>query len=67
MYIRKSNGLKIERCETPTSTDDQLELWPLRTTRWILLFKKLLSKVRWFSEIPTHSSLNTLLPHFLQS
>ena len=33
MYIRKSNGLKIERCETPTSTDDQLELWLLRTTR----------------------------------
>ena len=25
MYIRKSNGPKIEPCRTPESTDDQLE------------------------------------------
>ena len=30
--IRKSNGLKIEPCRTPANTDDQFELWPLRST-----------------------------------
>ena len=32
MYMRKNNGPKIEPYETPASTDDQLEHWPLSTT-----------------------------------
>ena len=32
MYI--SNGPKIEPCETLASTDDQLEHWRLKITRW---------------------------------
>ena len=32
MYIRKSNGPKIEPCGTLASTDDQFEHWPLSTT-----------------------------------
>ena len=32
MYMRKSNGPKIEPCGTPASTDDQFEHWPLSTT-----------------------------------
>ena len=27
MYIRKSNGPKMEPCGTPASTDDQVEHW----------------------------------------
>ena len=37
MYIRKSNGPKIEPSGTPANTDDQLKHWPLSTTRWNLL------------------------------
>ena len=33
MYIRKSNGPKIESSRTPASTDDHLEHWSLSTTR----------------------------------
>ena len=61
MYIRKSNGLKIESCGTSASTDDQLEHWPLRTICWNLLLKKLLSRLRRFPDIPIHSSLNSNL------
>ena len=46
MYIRKSNGSKIEPCGTPASTDDQFEHWPLSTTFWNLLFKKLSRRLR---------------------
>ena len=61
MYIRKSNGPKIEPCGTPVSSDVQLEHWPLSTTRWNLLLKKLLSRLRRFPEIPIRSSLNSNL------
>ena len=59
MYIRKNNGLKIESCRTPTSTDYQLEHGPLRTTSWNLLIKKLISRFRRFPDIPICSSLNS--------
>ena len=59
IYIRKSNGPKIELWGTPASTDDQLEHWPLSTIRWNLLLKKLLSRLRRFPEIPICSSLNS--------
>ena len=59
MYIRKSNGLKIELCETPASTDDQFEHWPLSTTSWNLLFKKLVRGLRRFSDIPICSIFNS--------
>ena len=39
MYIRKSNGPKIESCGTLASTDDQIEHWPLTATRWNPLLK----------------------------
>ena len=52
MYIRKTNGSKIEFWRTPASTDDQLEHLPLSTTCWNLLLKKFLSRLRRFSEIP---------------
>ena len=45
IYIRKSNGLKLEPCRTLAITDDQLQHWPLRTTCWNLLRKKLLSRL----------------------
>ena len=32
MYIRTSNGPKIEPCGTPANTNDQFEHWPLRST-----------------------------------
>ena len=49
MYIKKSNkkkrktshGPKIEPCKTSASTDDELKHWPLSTTHWNLLLKKL--------------------------
>ena len=47
MYIRKSNFPKIGPCE---STDDQWEHWSLRTTRWNILLKKLLSRLRNFPD-----------------
>ena len=50
MYIRKSNFPKIGPCETPASTDDQWEHWSLRTTRWNILLKKLLSRLRNFPD-----------------
>ena len=59
MYIRKSNGPKIEPCRTPASTDDQLEHWPLSTTLWNLFLKKLLSRFRRFLKILIRSSLNS--------
>ena len=50
MYIRKSNGPKKEPCGTPNSIDDQLEHWPLSTTRWNLLRKGVLSGLRQYLE-----------------
>ena len=50
MYIRKSNGPKKEPCGTPNSIDDQLEHWPLSTTRWNLLRKGALSGLRQYLE-----------------
>ena len=32
MYIRKSNGPKIDPCGTPANNDNQFEHWPLSTT-----------------------------------
>ena len=61
MYIRKSNGPKLEPCRTPESTDDQLEYWPSRTTHLKLLLKKLLSRLRRFPDILIRSSLNSKL------
>ena len=58
MYIRKSNAPKIEPCGTPARTGDQLEHWPLSTTLWNLLFRKLLRRLRRFPDIPICSSLN---------
>ena len=31
MFIRKSNGPKIELCGTPGNTDEKFEHWPLST------------------------------------
>ena len=60
MYIKKSNGPKIKPCRNPASTDDQLKhCWQLSTTRWNLLLKKLLSRLRRFTEIPIRSSVNS--------
>ena len=59
MYIRKSNGPKIEPCRIPAIVDDQLERLLLKTTPWNLLLKKLLSGLRRLSDIPTCSSLNS--------
>ena len=59
MYIRKSNGPKIEPCGTPASTDDQFEHWPLRTTLWNQLFRKLLRRFKRFPDILIRSSLNS--------
>ena len=52
MYIRKTNGPKIEFWRTLASADDQLEHLPLSTTCWNLSLKKFLSRLRRFSEIP---------------
>ena len=59
MYIRKSDGPKIEPCGTPASTDDQFEYWPLSTTLRNLLFKKLLRRFRRFPDTPIRSNLNS--------
>ena len=56
MYIGKSNGAKIEPCGSRASTDDQLDYWHLRTTRWNLLPKKLLSRLRRIPDISIRSS-----------
>ena len=55
MYIRKSNGPKIEPCRTPASTDDQLEHWPSIG----IYYLKNLIRLRKFPEIPICSSLNS--------
>ena len=58
MYIQ-SNGPKIEPCGIPASNDDQFEHWLLSTTLRILLFKKLLRRLRRFVDIPVYSGLNS--------
>ena len=60
MYISKSNGPKIEPCGSPSSTDYQLEHWPLSTSRWNQWLKILLSRRRRFLEIPIPLSLNEI-------
>ena len=59
MYIIKYNCPKIEPCGTPSSTGDQLEHWSLTATRWNLLLKKPLTRLRRFPDIPIRSSLNS--------
>ena len=59
MYIGKSNGAKIEPCGSRASTDDQLDYWHLRITRWNLLPKKLLSRLRRIPDISIRSSLTS--------
>ena len=39
IQMRRNNGPRTEPCGTPAVTDFQTEGWPLRTTRWHLLFK----------------------------
>ena len=56
---KQSNGPKIEPHGTPASNDDQFEQWPLSTTLWNLLFKKLLRRLRRFANIPVYSGLNS--------
>ena len=61
MYIRKSNGPKIELYTTPARTDDQFEHWPLST----LLFKKLLRRLRRLPDISIIATPHALLYQML--
>ena len=67
MFIRKRNGPKIETCQILDSTDDQPPHWPLSTTSWNLLIRKLLSRLRRFPNIPIRSSLNNNLSFHTRS
>ena len=44
MYIKKSNGPRIEPWGTPASTFVHVEYWPLRTTLCFLSLRKVSSK-----------------------
>lgn len=41
IYTKKSEDPSIELCGTPVRIGDQVEDWPLRTTLWIQLLRKL--------------------------
>ena len=41
MYTKKSKDQNIKPCGTPAKIGDQVEYWPLRTTIWNLLLRKL--------------------------
>ena len=41
MYIKNSNGPRIDPCSTPALVNFQWEFWPLSNTPWCLLSRKL--------------------------
>ena len=58
MYTKKSKDPSINPCGTPAKIGDQVEDWPLRTTLWNLLLRKLCKSLCNSPVIPIVSSLH---------
>ena len=55
--MRKSSVPNMEPCGTPARIGAESESWPLITTLWCLLLRKLQNRFRSFPYIPRDSSL----------
>ena len=58
MYIKNSNGPKIDPCGTPALIISQRKFWLLNKTLWYLLSRKLWKSVSRLSETPTVFNLH---------